>query len=334
MSKATATDLIVTVPEGASTGHDHRQSRRTLGEKLRRLHARTYRQRPGGDAGSRQSVDATGAYAPSIVSMVPASPRPANSASKQTAGRRSGAAVRSGITRLQACAPPERSGHTFRRSVRQARYAHRRRPGLHGTRHARYTATSSATTTKHSEDEAIGTARGTTHRSHSLGSVIRPPVRPRRRARQAARRSRTAATAGLPASVSAYTLALHRERGTVRGQEPARRGLDDAAEPLAVGEASALAEARTPRRHSAARRSRSTACRLANVTLSIQGTGKSTQGPTAAGASCSSGLPAGHQVLVIEGQTADARGTALRAIHGRRRTREGQDEPASATRSG
>jgi RHS repeat-associated protein len=295
VSKATTTDLIVTVPEGASAG--------TITVKIGEHSAESpgaftpfarTGQRPRGDSQQSPIVAQPALPAPSIVSMVPASPASGKHASKPTSRR---ARRCRSHTSLKMCVRP--SGRTSsRKRATSRRCAHRRRGVGHGAPHARCAAIvhhkAKHATTKHA-------AESKTHKPQAVNASSQTATATAASTQAAAEPPSQAVPASLSPYRSPYTAswrpeAKNRRDGdwiTARHASPWTK-LPQLRAPHAVTALSgqALEIDGIP---------------LANVTLSIQGTGKHTK-TDSSGRFLLTGLSAGHQVLVIEGQTADGHG--------------------------
>jgi RHS repeat-associated protein len=292
VSKATTTDLIVTVPEGASTGaitvkigEHSAESPGAFKPFVSTVH--------GAAGDSRQSSIAAqpALAAPSIASTVPASPAAGRPASKPTSN---GARRCRSHTRLKTCRRP--SGRRASQKRATARRCGRRRQGMgHGAPHARCIASvhhkAKHATIKHA-------AKSKMHKPRAGNASSRTTAAP-------AASTQTATgpqSQAVPASVSAY-----RSPYTASWRPEAKNRRDGnwttarQASPWAK-----LPQFRAPRGATAlsGQALEVDGLPLANVTLTIQGTGKHAK-TDSSGRFLLSGLSAGHQVLIIEGQTAD-----------------------------
>ena len=157
-----------------------------------------------------------------------------------------------------------------------------------------------------------------------------PPIRevrgraPRTLRAESHRAACSAGTA-LAGALASFRPRQHR-RMAPRGQQPPRRRLGERPMDLAVGEAP-RAQGTAARPASAARRSR-TACRWR--TSRSRSRAPASHQDRRSGRFLLNGLPAGHQVLVIDGK-APTRPPPLRPVHRRRRTRRRARRPRWAT---
>ena len=293
--KATTTDLIVTVPEGASIGAITVKIGEHSAESPGAFKPFVSTVHRSADGSQQSPIVAQSALtAPSVVSTVPASPTSSKHASKPTSR---GARRCRSHTRLKTCARP--NGHTPSRERAAARRcAHRRRGVGHGIPHARCTAVvrhnAKHARTKHA-------AKSNTHKPRAGNASGRTVAAPAASTQAAAGPQSQAVPATVSSYRSPYTASWRPAANNRRYGNwiTARR-----ASPWAK-----LPQLRAP--HGATALSGQAleidGLPLANVTLAIQGAGKHAK-TDSSGRFLLTGLSAGHQVLVIEGQTADGHG--------------------------
>ena len=296
VSKATATDLIVAVPEGTSTGAITVKIGEHSAESpgAFKPFARPV-ERPVGGSRQSPSVVQPALTAPSIVATVPASSAVGKPASKPTS---SGARRCRSHIRLKRCVRPSRRTLSRKRAAaRRCAHSLRRRVDRSAP-HVRCTAVVRHKGKRARAKQATKSKPQKPQAGNSSSRTAAPPG------------ASTQTVAGpqsqaVPAAVSAY-----RSPYTASWRPEARNRRDGnwitarQASPWAR-----LPQLRAPRGATAlsGQALEIDGMPLANVTLAIQGTGRHTV-TDGSGRFLLSGLAAGHQILVIEGQTADGHG--------------------------
>ncbi len=296
VTQASATDLIVTVPSGAGTGHvtvtvseKSASSKGDFAPHARRL--------PGGTLSQPVSTR----QAPV---NPPADPQPQTSAgatAQPPAGTSGQTTAGSGITALPSSVPPKlrvapRVEHKTRRASRRPRRrTHDARSHAHSAHHNRTHGTRQSRSAQRRSRRAYrGVAVGSGHGSSAPAWASSGGVA-----------SSTAGTAGLPAAVRDFTpsqpaawdpTAVNlRDDDWVSGRGPSPWASLPALQEHGATTAlsgQALVVNGMP---------------LANVTLSLQGTNESTR-TDSTGRFLLNRLPAGHQELIIDGESADHAG--------------------------